>query len=274
MVDHLEMRNAYLKAANHSSLTTKVFIHGNPETSAIWNPLIEELKDLGIDNIICLAPPGFGSDYPKDFIPNRRNYINWLLNELRSINAPIDIVAHDWGAGHLFGVLAEYPNIVRTWIADSVGMLHPSYQWHAAAQSWQNRDYQSSLNAINMLFKLDPQSFSKVLSAVGMNKDIALEIKEHANDLMAHSAVSLYKDAIQPKMKILGELVIKAKPPRGLVIAPEYDDYSGDISTYKEIADALDADYITLEGCGHWWMNEKPKITAQVLITHWSKSDI
>lgn len=252
--------------------STKVFIHGNPETKHVWDLLIKELDLHRIKNIICLSPPGFGSDYPEGFIPNRRNYIDWLSFQLTSIKGPIDIVAHDWGAAHLFGLLAEQPNAVRSWIADSVGMLHPNYQWHQAAQTWQNKDYDTSLQSINNLLQLDPHSFAHVMSSMGMNKEIALLIKSNMPNIMAHSVVSLYTDAVQPQMKILGELLIKAKPSGGLVIGPEYDDYSGDLSTYKELADALGAQYSMIDNCGHWWMTQKPKESAQVLISYWSQN--
>ena len=30
--------------------TTKVFVHGNPETSAVWSLLVAELRKRGVDN--------------------------------------------------------------------------------------------------------------------------------------------------------------------------------------------------------------------------------
>jgi len=44
--------------------TTKVFVHGNPETSAVWSLLVAELKSRGVDNIVLLTPPGFGAPTP------------------------------------------------------------------------------------------------------------------------------------------------------------------------------------------------------------------
>ena len=46
------------------STTTKVFVHGNPETSAVWSLLVLELKKRGVDNIVLLTPPGFGAPTP------------------------------------------------------------------------------------------------------------------------------------------------------------------------------------------------------------------
>lgn len=38
-----------------------VFVHGNPETDAVWTPLLAE---LGRDDVVRLSPPGFGAPLP------------------------------------------------------------------------------------------------------------------------------------------------------------------------------------------------------------------
>ena len=38
-----------------------VLVHGNPETAAIWQPLIEVLGAAGVET---LSPPGFGARFP------------------------------------------------------------------------------------------------------------------------------------------------------------------------------------------------------------------
>ena len=86
--------------------STKVFVHGNPETSAIWSLLVNELHKNGINNIVLLTPPGFGAPTPKGWGATVCEYRDWLICELDKINTPIDLVGHDWGAGHVFGVLA------------------------------------------------------------------------------------------------------------------------------------------------------------------------
>ncbi|MBJ7505753.1 MAG: hypothetical protein JHC86_08265, partial [Ilumatobacteraceae bacterium] len=44
--------------------TTKVFVHGVPETSAMWDVLVHELHSQGVTNIVRLSPPGFGAPTP------------------------------------------------------------------------------------------------------------------------------------------------------------------------------------------------------------------
>lgn len=57
-----------------------------------------------------------------------RHYRDRLIGELEEIDGEIDLVAHDWGAGHVFSALAARPNLVRSWVADCVGLMHPDYE--------------------------------------------------------------------------------------------------------------------------------------------------
>ena len=41
-----------------------VFVHGNPETTAIWDDLRAR---MGRDDTIALSPPGFGAPVPAGF---------------------------------------------------------------------------------------------------------------------------------------------------------------------------------------------------------------
>lgn len=40
---------------------TIVLVHGNPETDAIWGPLVDALQR---DDVVRLSPPGFGAALP------------------------------------------------------------------------------------------------------------------------------------------------------------------------------------------------------------------
>ena len=101
---------------------TAVFVHGNPETAAIWRPMLEHLEsaeedsaekdsaendsvEQGSADTICLSPPGFGSPVPAGWGAQPGvEYLDWLTGELESIGEPVDLVGHDWGGGHVLGV--------------------------------------------------------------------------------------------------------------------------------------------------------------------------
>ncbi len=38
---------------------TIAFVHGNPETDAVWSALVGELSDRDVGGIVLLSPPGF-----------------------------------------------------------------------------------------------------------------------------------------------------------------------------------------------------------------------
>jgi pimeloyl-ACP methyl ester carboxylesterase len=156
--------------------TTKVFVHGNPETSAVWSLLVAELKKRGVDNIVLLTPPGFGAPTPAGWGGTMREYRDWLIAELEAIGGDIDLVGHDWGAGHVYGVLSEKPGIVRSWAADCAGLLHADYQWHDMAQGWQAPELGEQMVA-GMVAMPDDQ-FVDAFSGLGMTREIAAEVKD------------------------------------------------------------------------------------------------
>jgi pimeloyl-ACP methyl ester carboxylesterase len=113
---------------------TVVLVHGNPETDAIWGPLVAA---LGRDDVVRLSPPGFGAPLPADFPMTYLAYRDWLEAELERFDTPVDLVGHDWGGGHVINLVMHRPELVRSWASDVLGVLHPDYVWHDMAQVWQ-----------------------------------------------------------------------------------------------------------------------------------------
>lgn len=247
--------------------STKVFVHGNPETSAIWSLLVDELHKNGINKIVLLSPPGFGAPTPKSWGATVVEYRDWLLNELDKIHTPIDLVGHDWGAGHVFGALATRPNFVRTWATDCGGLIHPDYQWHDAAQGWQAPDIGEKMVA--GMVAMSAEQFADYFSSLGMTREIAAQVKNDLNDEFARCILGLYRDAAQPAMAKLGQLFAAANPPNGLVIIADKDNYAGSAEQVHQVAAGVNAKVVNIPDAGHWWMIERPKLAASILIDHW-----
>ena len=250
------------------SSTTKVFVHGNPETSAVWSLLVAELKKRGVVNIVLLTPPGFGAPTPAGWGGTMREYRDWLIAELDAIDGDIDLVGHDWGAGHVYGVLAERPDIARTWAADCAGLMHADYQWHDAAQGWQAPELGEQMVA-GMVAMPDDQ-FVDAFSGLGMTREIAAEVKSHINDEMARCILALYRDAAQPAMVAVGKQFAAAQPKNGLVIIAEGDHFAGSLETMTSVANSVGAGVAVLPEVGHWWMCERPDLGADMLMAHWA----
>ena len=112
---------------------TIVFVHGNPETEAIWDDLVPHLRD---DDVVRLSPPGFGSAIPYGFNCSTDAYRDWLASELEKLAQPIDLVGHDWGGGHVIRIAMERPDLIRSWASDILGCFDADYVWHDMAQAW------------------------------------------------------------------------------------------------------------------------------------------
>lgn len=248
----------------------KVFVHGNPETAAIWQELTAALRERGVDEIICLSPPGFGAPVPDSWDATPAAYVAWLADELRAIDGPIDLVGHDWGAGHVLGLVASEPALVRSWASDCLGLIHPEYDWHDAAKTWQTPgDGEAYVETMAALPKPD---LAAVYQGLGLTEAIAADLAEAMNPDMGRCVLGLYRAAVQPALRDLGDRLEQADRPPGLVINATDDDYvSADLG--RAAVDRYGAELLELEGHGHWWMVSGAEVAADGLVAFWSQFD-
>ena len=247
---------------------TKVFVHGNPETQAVWDDLHAELRSRGVKDLVTLSPPGFGAPVPSGWGGTRIEYRDWLLAELAKIDGDIDLVGHDWGAGHVFGALAESPRNIRTWSADCAGLMHPEYVWHDAALGWQTPGVGEEM--VKGLTSRSPAEFAAVMGPLGMGEVIATKIAQGLSEATGSCVLALYRSAAQPAMRELGDAFRKAAPPRGMVIIAENDHFVGTRDMHMEVASWTGATEAHIAAAGHWWMVEKPREAADLLLSHWA----
>jgi len=250
---------------------SKVFVHGNPETDAIWSDLVGELTDRGVDGIVLLSPPGFGSPSPDGWGATRSEYRDWLVRELESVvetsGGPVDVIGHDWGAGHVFGLLSVRPELVRSWACDCTGLIHPDYVWHDMAQLWQTPDLGEQVVA-SMRAGTREERIA-MMASLGMADDAAADVADSI-DSIATCILPLYRTGAQPVMAQLGEALAAADLPPGLAVDPSEDPYVGPPGRAAEMADRLSARHAPLEGAGHWWMCERPGESAETLLEFWN----
>jgi len=85
------------------------------------------VAQLGRDDVLRLSPPGFGAALPDDFPATFLGYRDWWEAELERIGPPIDLVGHDWGGGHVVNAVMHRPELVRSWVSDTVGLFDADY---------------------------------------------------------------------------------------------------------------------------------------------------
>lgn len=242
-----------------------VFVHGNPETDAIWVSLFEALQRT---DVIALSPPGFGAPVPAGWTATRREYIDWLTEELAHLEGDIDLVGHDWGGGHVLGYLAEHPQAVRSWCVDLLGICHPDYVWHDTAQIWQTAG--AGEQHVAGMLAAPKADLVTLYQTLGMTPTAAASAVDSINDDMAACILGLYRDAAQPALAEWGRSidVIGARP--GLAINAEHDHYVGTDAMIHAMAERTGARVAHLAGVGHWWMCQDPANGATTLETFWA----
>jgi pimeloyl-ACP methyl ester carboxylesterase len=248
---------------------THAFVHGNPETDAIWGPLVEQLAARGVDDVVLLSPPGFGAPTPPGWDATATSYGAWLAGELERLGGGVHVVGHDWGAGHVYGVLAARPDLVASWAADCAGLLHPDYVWHDAAQGWQTPDVGEQMVA-GMVGASDDDKRA-LLGGLGITGAAADSLAAAMDAEMGRCILALYRSAAQPAMRELGAR-LEAGPHRpGLVIVAPEDHYAGTAEMAADTARRTGARVATMPAtCGHWWMLQDPAAGAEALASFWA----
>ena len=243
---------------------TVVLVHGNPETAAIWGPLVEA---LGREDVVPLSPPGFGAPLPDDFAATYLAYRDWLEGELERIEAPIDLVGHDWGGGHVVNAVMHRPELVRSWVSDVVGLFDPDYVWHDFAQTWQRPGEGEDL--VDTLLGGTVEDRAQRLAGLGIPMDIARLIAPEQGPEMGRAILALYRSARQPAMAEAGRDLEKAAARPGLSLLATEDPFIGAADNRRRAADRAGARTGVLDGLGHWWMVQDPARGAAALTDFW-----
>jgi pimeloyl-ACP methyl ester carboxylesterase len=243
---------------------TAVFVHGNPETDAVWDPL---LAQLGRDDVVRLSPPGFGAPVPPGFAGTVDAYRDWLVAELEALGRPVDLVGHDWGGAHVVNVALARPDLLRSWATDAIGIFDPGYVWHPLAQTWQGRDGE---RAIAERFGGTRTERTLGMIARGMaDGAVASRIAAAQDETMGRAVIALYRSAAQPAMAYRGRSLERAAARPGLCLLATEDHAVGTEAQRRRAAARAGAGVATLEGLGHWWLLQNPAAGAAELERFW-----
>ncbi|MEM9893561.1 MAG: alpha/beta hydrolase [Actinomycetota bacterium] len=241
-----------------------VLVHGNPETAAIWGPLIDALDRT---DVITLSPPGFGAPTPEGWGATRAEYADWLVLELTAIGEPVDLVGHDWGGGHAMAVAMSRPDLLRTWTTDIIGIFHPDYEWHDMAQIWQQPGVGEE--AVAAMAGAPLPDRIGAYEGLGMPTGIALDLAAATDETMALCILGLYRDAAQPVLSEAGADLPAAAARPGLAIVAREDTYVGTEEMARQMAERAGASVTAVDGVGHWWMIQQPELGAAILTGFW-----
>ena len=234
-----------------------VFVHGVPETAATWDKLRAELDAPSV----ALSLPGFGCPRPDDFAATKDAYVEWLTGGVASIDEPVDLVGHDWGAGLTFRIAMTRPDLIRSWVASIANVLHPDYDWHDFAKIWQTPG--AGEDFIKQQDATPAEERAPLFESMGVPADDALKMAAASDLTMGQCILDLYRSATPNLYAHWGEELGPTAAP-GLVIHPT-DDPFGDEAQARDVAARLGARFETLAGVGHWWPQQAPEAAAALL---------
>jgi pimeloyl-ACP methyl ester carboxylesterase len=247
---------------------TSVFVHGNPETAAVWGPLLAE---LGRDDAVCLSPPGFGAPLPAGFGATVTEYRDWLVGEVEALGEPVHLVGHDWGGAHVVNLAVARPDLLLSWATDIIGVFDPDYVWHPLAQVWQRPGEGEELVERMISGPVEPRVGRLVER--GITRPVAEQLAAGQDDDMGRAILALYRSAAQPVMAELGRDLPAAAARPGLSLLATDDDMVGTDEQRRRSAERAGARTQVLDGLGHWWMVQDPARGARVLRDFWAEVD-
>jgi pimeloyl-ACP methyl ester carboxylesterase len=238
-----------------------VFVHGVPETAAIWDGVRARLDRASV----ALSLPGFGNPRPAGFGATKDDYLGWLLGELDRLEGPIDLVGHDWGAILTCRVASAHGDRLRSYVFDIGNISHPDYVWHAFAQIWQTPGDGEAFFEGQLATPVEERAAG--VAGLGVPIEGATEMAEALDADMASCILDLYRSALPNPHHAWGPLA--PSPAAGLVLHPVDDPFS-DERLAGEVATALGARCTTLPGAGHFWPYEAPDAAAALLDAFWA----
>jgi haloalkane dehalogenase len=113
-----------------------LFLHGNPDTSEMWDGVIERLSG----RMRCIAPdlPGFGgSAVPAPLNCSLDGLARWMEDfiEGAGLHGQLDLVVHDIGGFFGLAWAVRHPHRVRRIVIINT-IFQADYRWHFWARVW------------------------------------------------------------------------------------------------------------------------------------------
>lgn len=247
--------------------TAKLFLHGVPDSPAIWGPLLSALSLAGVP-VAIPALPGFTAPLPAGFAATKEAYADWAVGQaevLFEAHGPIDIVGHDWGALIAQRVAMLRPDLIRSW-AISNAVIEPEYRGHRLARIWNTPVLGEIFMALSKADKL-----AEGLAAQGMPADIAREeaVQWKLKD-KRRAILKLYRSAKGLSFAHDWALDIPKLPVRGALIWGEGDPYVP-LSVAQRYAANTATPLTVIERAGHWAIAERPDAVAAALRAFWDR---
>lgn len=246
--------------------TSKIFLHGVPDTPVIWCPLVDALG-LPESQIHRPTMPGFLEPAPSGFAATKDAYADWFVDEIRKVHAetgPVDLIGHDWGAILVLRAASLVPELVHSWVV-SDAVLDPAYRGHDMARRWAT----PVVGELMMAF-VRPKALEAGLVGAGMPAEIAAHDVATWTRAKSRAVLKLYRSA--KALQFSGDWIdrLSDMPKNGLVIWGESDPYMA-LHFAESFAERWSVPLYVEKGAGHWAVAERPDSIAARLKEFWDQ---
>ena len=237
--------------------TPTVYIHGVPDSSAVWHAFLERTGGLALDL------PGFGNSIKASTFPFSiagydgflERFLDW--RELDRVN----LVMHDWGAAALTFAQRSPARVERIVLINALP-LFDGYGWHRIARIWRT----PVLGELAM-GSLTPRLLRRALRAANTTPIPERELREMyvALDFGTQRAIlRLYRSVKPGTLAAAGARLHELDAP-GLIVWGERDPYIP-AAAARQYADALggECEIELLADAGHWPWLDRPDVVEAV----------
>lgn len=238
-----------------------LLIHGNPDSSLLWERTLEQLGAYG-DEIVAADLPGFAEPAPEGFPCTKEAYVDWIVERCEELGGNVDLVGHDWGSLMVQRVASIRPDLLAS-VACGGATVDEDYPWHPLAQVWQTPGEGERYMAEELTAEFGVDH----LTENGVPREYA-ERNIWLTDYGKDTILKLYRSAVHIGREWQPDLE-KVEVP-AMVIWGRTDPYVP-LEWAESLAERMRAELVVLE-CGHWWPFERPQETAEALLRHWSSA--
>jgi pimeloyl-ACP methyl ester carboxylesterase len=239
-----------------------VFVHGNPDAGADWEPLMKRVSEFA--TVVAPDMPGFGgADKRSDQDYTLAGYAAHLAGVINQLGLErVHLVAHDFGGPFALTWAATHPEMVASVTMINTGVLL-DYRWHRLARLWRTPlvgeliQRATTLRVARLVLRHDNP---------GLPEEWLQRIAGHAVPEGTKRAVlRLYRSTQSADMEAL-VAPLRKRDPDALVVWGDADVYipAEQAGRQREIFPHIRIEM--LPGVGHWAWLEQPDRVAEIVV--------
>ncbi len=271
-VDGVRFHLLSAKPARKRRTTPVLLLHGVPQTSATWHPLI----DLLAKDRIVVAPDlkGLGESEAKGpyDIPTLVDELAALV--LHEVDGEVDVVGHDWGGSLALALAGARPDLVRRLVVMSAPYREVDLKaaFHLPVLALPVLpDVAFRLFGEQIVRKM----FDFAWRAEGASPRLAEYVAAYAPPERYTAMLAYYRATVRPRLLSLLAGALGGEKPEGLprvkversLVVWGTDDPPMPLHVGESVVRDLgpDATMLTVPGVGHWPHEEAPDVVLPAI---------